>query len=121
HRVAILDGEMGTMIQRHRCSEEQFRGERFKQWRSDVRGNNDLVTLTQPKIIADIHRPYFRAGGDVVSTNTFSSTSTAQADYGMQDLVGELNLEAARLARSVADEVGAASGVQGFVGGAVGP
>ena len=120
-RVLIFDGAMGTMIQRHRCSEQQFRGERFKEWRSDVRGNNDLLTLTQPKIIADIHRAYFDAGADMISTNTFNSTSISQADYGMQDLVAELNLEAARLARQVADKVSAETGVQRFVAGALGP
>jgi 5-methyltetrahydrofolate--homocysteine methyltransferase len=120
-RIVILDGAMATMIQRHRCGEDQYRGERFKEWRSDVRGNNDLLTLTQPQIIADIHRAYLDAGADVISTNTFCSTSISQADYGMQDLVAELNLEAARLARKVADEVGAASGVQRFVAGALGP
>jgi len=120
-RIVIFDGAMGTMIQRHRFSEAQFRAERFKEWRSDVRGNNDLLSLTQPKIIADIHRAYLDAGADVISTNTFNSTAVSQADYGMQSLVGELNLEAARLARQVADEVGAASGVQRFVAGALGP
>ena len=120
-RVVIFDGAMGTMIQRHRCSEAQFRGERFKDWRSDLRGNNDLLSLTQPAIIEGIHRAYFDAGADVISTNTFNSTSVSQADYGMQELVGELNLEAARLARKVADEVGAASGVRRFVAGALGP
>jgi len=120
-RVAIFDGAMGTMIQRHRCSEAQFRGERFKDWRSDLRGNNDLLSLTQPAIIEGIHRAYFDAGADVVSTNTFNSTSVSQADYGLQALVGELNLESARLARKVADECSAASGVQRFVAGALGP
>jgi 5-methyltetrahydrofolate--homocysteine methyltransferase len=120
-RVVVLDGAMGTMIQRHRLSEEQFRGERFKDWRSDVRGNNDFLSLTQPKIIADIHRAYLDAGADVISTNTFSSTSISQADYGLQDLVTELNLEAARLARQVADQVSASSGVQRYVAGALGP
>jgi len=120
-RLVIFDGAMGTMIQRHRFSEEQFRGERFKAWRSDLRGNNDLLSITQPAIIADIHRAYLDAGADVISTNTFNSTAVSQADYGMQDLVGELNLEAARLARQVADEVSAASGVQRFVAGALGP
>ena len=120
-RIVIFDGAMGTMIQRHRFSEAQFRGERFKEWRSDLRGNNDLLSLTQPEIIADIHRAYLDAGADVISTNTFNSTAVSQADYGMQSLVGELNLEAARLARQVADEVGAASGVQRFVAGALGP
>ena len=120
-RVVIFDGAMGTMIQRHRCSEAQFRGERFKDWRSDLRGNNDLLSLTQPAIIADIHRAYLEAGADVISTNTFNSTSVSQADYGMQALVGDLNLEAARLARQVADECSAATGVQRFVAGALGP
>jgi 5-methyltetrahydrofolate--homocysteine methyltransferase len=120
-RVVVLDGAMGTMIQRHRLSEQQFRGEQFKDWRSDIRGNNDFLSLTQPKIIADIHRAYLDAGADVISTNTFSSTSISQADYGLQDLVTELNLEAARLARWVADEVSVASGVQRFVAGALGP
>ncbi|HEX3915031.1 MAG TPA: methionine synthase [Steroidobacteraceae bacterium] len=120
-RVVMLDGAMGTMIQRHRLSEAQFRGERFKSWRSDLRGNNDLLSITQPQIIADIHRAYLEAGADVISTNTFNSTSVSQADYGMQGLVGELNLEAARLARKIADEVGAASGVRRFVAGALGP
>jgi 5-methyltetrahydrofolate--homocysteine methyltransferase len=120
-RIVIFDGAMGTMIQRHRFSEEQFRGGRFRDWRSDVRGNNDLLTLTQPQCIADIHRAYLDAGADVISTNTFNSTSISQADYGMQALVGELNLEAARLARQVADECSTASGVQRYVAGALGP
>jgi 5-methyltetrahydrofolate--homocysteine methyltransferase len=120
-RLVILDGAMGTMIQRHRLSEEQFRGERFAAWRSDLRGNNDLLVLTQPQIIADIHRAYLAAGADVISTNTFNSSTVSQADYGMQSLVGELNLAAARIARQVADDVGAQSGTQRFVAGALGP
>ncbi|HEX3396780.1 MAG TPA: methionine synthase [Steroidobacteraceae bacterium] len=120
-RLVIFDGAMGTMIQRHRFSEAQFRGERFKEWRSDLRGNNDLLSLTQPQVIADIHRAYLDAGADVISTNTFNSTAVSQADYGMQALVPELNREAAGLARRVADEVSAASGVQRFVAGALGP
>jgi 5-methyltetrahydrofolate--homocysteine methyltransferase len=120
-RLVIFDGAMGTMIQQHRLNEEQFRGERFAQWRYDVRGNNDLLVLTQPKIIADIHREYFKAGADVISTNTFNSTAISQADYGMQSLVGDLNLQAAILARQVADEVSAATGKQRFVAGALGP
>jgi 5-methyltetrahydrofolate--homocysteine methyltransferase len=120
-RLVIFDGAMGTMIQRHHCSEEQFRGERFKAWRSDLRGNNDLLVITQPQIIADIHRAYLDAGADVISTNTFNSTAVSQADYGLQSLVGELNLEAARLARQVADEVTAKTGLQRYVAGALGP
>lgn len=120
-RLVIFDGAMGTMIQRHRLGEEQFRGARFAAWPNDVRGNNDLLVLTQPQIIADIHRGYLAAGSDVISTNTFNSTAVSQADYGMQSLVGELNLEAARLARQVADEVTAQTGVLRFVAGALGP
>src|ERR1700733_4939410 len=120
-RLVIFDGAMGTMIQRHHCSEEQFRGERFKAWRSDLRGNNDLLVITQPQIIADIHRAYLDAGADVISTNTFNSTAVSQADYGLQSLVGELNLEAARLGRQVADEVTAKTGLQRYVAGALGP
>jgi 5-methyltetrahydrofolate--homocysteine methyltransferase len=120
-RLVMLDGAMGTMIQRHALTEEQFRGERFAAWRSDLRGNNDLLTLTQPQIIAAIHREYLLAGADVISTNTFNSSPVSQADYGMQSLVGELNLGAARLARQVADEVSAQTGRQRFVAGALGP
>src|SRR5450432_3055359 len=120
-RMVIFDGAMGTMIQRHRFSEAQFRGERFKEWQTDLRGNNDLLSLTQPQVIADIHRAYLESGADVISTNTFNSTAVSQADYGMQALVGELNLEAARLARKVADEVTRTSGVRRYVAGALGP
>src|ERR1700691_3687571 len=97
-RLVILDGAMGTMIQRHALSEQQFRGERFADWRTDLRGNNDLLSITQPRIIAAIHRDYLLAGADVISTNTFNSSAVSQADYGMQSLVGELHLAAARLA-----------------------
>jgi 5-methyltetrahydrofolate--homocysteine methyltransferase len=120
-RLVILDGAMGTMIQGHALTEEQFRGERFAAWRSDLRGNNDLLTITQPAVIAGIHREYLLAGSDVISTNTFNSSAVSQADYGMQSLVGELNLAAARLARRVADEVTEESGRQRFVAGALGP
>src|SRR5580700_3124968 len=114
-RLVILDGAMGTMIQRHALSETQFRGERFADWRSDLRGNNDLLSITQPAIIGAIHREYLLAGADVISTNTFNSNAVSQSDYGMQSLVGELNLAAARLARRVADEVAAETGRQRFV------
>jgi len=120
-RLVIMDGAMGTMIQRHALSEQSFRGERFAGWRTDLRGNNDLLSITQPQIIAGIHRAYLEAGADVISTNTFNSTSVSQTDYGMQALAPELNLAAARLARQVADEVAANSGVQRFVAGALGP
>src|ERR1700721_3661219 len=98
-RLVILDGAMGTMIQKHALSEEQFRGERFAAWRTDLRGNNDLLSITQPAIIAAIHREYLLAGADVISTNTFNSNAVSQADYGMQSSGGGLNQSAARLAR----------------------
>ncbi|HMK85966.1 MAG TPA: methionine synthase [Steroidobacteraceae bacterium] len=120
-RLVILDGAMGTMIQSHRLGEAEFRGDRFRDWPVDLRGNNDLLTLTQPKVIAGIHRAYLDAGADLVSTNTFNSSAASQSDYRLQSLVGELNLAAALLARSVADEVTAESGRQRFVVGALGP
>ncbi len=120
-RLVIFDGAMGTMIQRHRLSEDQFRGTAYAAWRRDLRGNNDLLSLTQPKIIADIHRSYFDAGADVISTNTFNSTAVSQADYGMEALVYDINLAAAKLAREVADDVSRSSGSQRFVAGALGP
>jgi 5-methyltetrahydrofolate--homocysteine methyltransferase len=120
-RLVMLDGAMGTMIQGYALREQHFRGERFADWRSDLRGNNDLLSITQPKIIAAIHREYLLAGSDVISTNTFNSSAVSQADYGLQALVGELNLQAARVARQVADEVTAETGRQRFVAGALGP
>ncbi len=103
-RILILDGAMGTMIQRYNLQEDEFRGERFAHHPCDVKGNNDLLSLTQPRIISDIHRAYFEAGADIVETNTFNGTSIAMADYQMTDLVYELNKTSAQLARSVADE-----------------
>jgi 5-methyltetrahydrofolate--homocysteine methyltransferase len=120
-RLVILDGAMGTMIQRHRLSEADFRGNRFAEWRSDLRGNNDLLVITQPQIIGAIHRDYLLAGADIISTNTFNSTPVSQSDYRMESLIGELNLTAARVARQAADEVSAATGRQRFVAGALGP
>ena len=90
-RILVLDGAMGTELQRSRFSEEDFRGERFKDWKQDVKGNNDLLILTQPDAVRDVHLDYFRAGADIVETNTFSGTSIAQADYGMEEIVYELN------------------------------
>ena len=104
-RILVIDGAMGTAIQRDRPSEAGYRGERFADWPSDLQGNNDLLTLTQPEIIAGIHREYLEAGADIIETNTFNATSISLADYGMEELAYELNLEAARLARGVADEV----------------
>ncbi|EJD6048363.1 methionine synthase [Providencia rettgeri] len=103
-RILVLDGAMGTMIQQHKLSEALFRGERFADWPSDLKGNNDLLVLTQPDIIRDIHSQYFEAGADIVETNTFNSTSIAMADYKMESLSAEINEVAARLARECADE-----------------
>jgi 5-methyltetrahydrofolate--homocysteine methyltransferase len=103
-RILVLDGAMGTMIQRHKPDEAAYRGQRFATHPRDVKGNNDLLILSQPKMIADIHRAYLDAGADIIETNTFSSTRIAQADYGMEALAYELNLEGAKLARAVADE-----------------
>src|SRR3954454_385221 len=97
-RILLLDGAMGTMIQSLKLDEEGFRGARFDAWNREVRGNNDLLILTQPDAIRDIHLAYFRAGADIVSTNTFSSTSIAQSDYGISQAAYELNVEGARLA-----------------------
>ncbi len=121
-RILVLDGAMGTMIQRYKLQEADYRGERFKDWASDLKGNNDLLTLTQPKIIRDIHAAYLEAGADILETNTFNSTSIAMADYAMEALVYELNFEAAKLARSVADEFEAKTPDKPrFVAGVLGP
>lgn len=103
-RVLIMDGAMGTMIQRQGLSEEEFRGERFADWGSDLRGNNDLLVLTQPELITGLHREYLEAGADLIETNTFNAQRISMADYGMEDLAREMNVEAARLARAAADE-----------------
>src|SRR4028119_1824207 len=102
-RILILDGAMGTMIQRHKLEEADYRGERFKDWHCDVKGNNDLLSITQPDIIEGIHRQYLEAGADIIETNTFSSTVIAMADYDMQSLAYELNLASAQVARKAAD------------------
>ncbi|WP_110457287.1 methionine synthase [Shewanella algidipiscicola] len=120
-RILILDGAMGTMIQDHKLEEAAFRGERFKDWPCDVKGNNDLLVLTQPAIIKDIHKQYLLAGADIIETNTFNATRIAMADYEMQDLSVEINLEGARLARAAADEVSAETGRACYVAGVLGP
>ncbi len=121
-RILVLDGAMGTMIQAHRFGEADYRGERFAEWHRDLRGNNDLLTLTRPDVIAAIHRDYLAAGADILETNTFNSTAVAMADYGMEGLAYELNLEGARLARSVADEFEAREpGRPRYVAGVLGP
>jgi 5-methyltetrahydrofolate--homocysteine methyltransferase len=120
-RILVLDGAMGTMIQALYLDEAGFRGTRFADFHRDVRGNNDLLILTQPKAIEEIHAAYLRAGADIVATNTFSSTSIAQADYDMSELAYELNLEGARLARAAAERVSVEDGKPRFVTGAIGP
>jgi 5-methyltetrahydrofolate--homocysteine methyltransferase len=120
-RILVLDGAMGTMIQGLQFDEAAFRGERFKNFHRDLRGNNDLLILTQPQAIEDIHAAYLRSGADIVATNTFSSTSIAQADYDLTDIVYEMNREGARLARSAAERVAAEDGKPRFVAGAIGP
>src|SRR6202453_5099857 len=120
-RILVLDGAMGTMIQGLEYDEAAFRGERFRDFHRDLRGNNDLLILTQPKAIEDIHADYLRAGADIVATNTFSSTSIAQADYDLSGLAYEMNLEGAKLARNAATRVTAEDGKPRFVAGAIGP
>lgn len=123
-RIVILDGAMGTAIQRDRPDEAGYRGERFAdrdEWPSDLIGNNDLLSITQPDIIGGIHREYLDAGADIVETNTFNSNAVSLADYGMESLAYELNLESARLARRIADEVAAETGRRRYVAGALGP
>jgi 5-methyltetrahydrofolate--homocysteine methyltransferase len=120
-RILVLDGAMGTMIQALEYDEAAFRGERFKGFHRDLRGNNDLLILTQPKAIEDIHADYLRAGADIVATNTFSSTSIAQADYDLSSIAYEMNLEGAKLARAAAGRVTAEDGKPRFVAGAIGP
>lgn len=121
-RILIIDGAMGTMIQRYKLEEKDFRGNRFKDWQCDVKGNNDLLSITQPQIIEEIHKQYLEAGADIIETNTFSSTSIAQADYEMQSLAYELNVASAKCARHAADEYTKKNpNKPRFVAGAIGP
>src|SRR5699024_6758521 len=103
-RILILDGAMGTMIQDRKLSHDDYRGDRFADFDADLKGNNDLLSLTQPELIKDIHRSFLEAGSDIIETNTFNATSVSQADYKMQDLAYELNAAAAQNAREAADE-----------------
>ncbi|MGB5717085.1 MAG: homocysteine S-methyltransferase family protein, partial [Gammaproteobacteria bacterium] len=121
-RILFLDGAMGTMIQRHKLEEADYRGERFADWPSDLKGNNDLLSLTQPQIIQDIHTRYLEAGADIIETNTFNSTRVAMADYGMEALTYEINVASARLAREAADVMTARTPEKPrFVAGVLGP
>ena len=121
-RILVLDGAMGTMLQRYKFTEEDFRGEQFKDWPSPVQGNNDMLSITQPEAIAEVHANYFEAGADIVETNTFSGTTIAMADYGMEDYVYELNYESAKIAKKVAQEFTEKEPEKPrFVAGAMGP
>ncbi|MGB5353915.1 MAG: methionine synthase, partial [Woeseia sp.] len=120
-RILLLDGAMGTMIQQFGLAEEDFRGKEFKDWHRDLKGNNDLLTLTQPDVIRKIHGEFLAAGADIIETNTFNSNAPSMADYGMESKVAELNLAAARLARACADEYQAKDGRARFVAGVLGP
>ena len=119
-RIAIIDGAMGTMIQRHRLSEADFRGDRFAAHGKDLKGNNDLLVLTRPDVIREIHAQYLAAGADIIESNTFGATSIAQEDYGLAHLAREMNVAAARIARSAADEYSTPDKPR-FVAGALGP
>ncbi len=122
HRILVLDGAMGTMLQRYKFTEEDFRGEQFKDWPSPVQGNNDMLSITQPQAIADVHAKYYAAGADIVETNTFSGTTIAMADYGMEDYVYQLNYESAKIAKKVAREFTEKEPEKPrFVAGAMGP
>ena len=116
-RILIIDGAMGTMIQQYKLAEEDYRGERFKDWPSDLKGNNDLLSLTQPHIVKEIHKKYIEAGADIIETNTFNAQKVSLADYGMQSLAYEMNLAAAKIAKEAVKE----SGKPAWVAGALGP
>lgn len=118
-RILVIDGAMGTMIQRYKLSEMDYRGERFKNWHTDVKGNNDLLNITHPEIITTIHKQYLEAGADIIETNTFSSTKIAMADYEMQSLAYELNVAAAKCAKNAINEF--QSPTPKFIAGAIGP
>jgi len=121
-KILVLDGAMGTMLQRYKFEEEDYRGERFKNWESPLKGNNDLLSITQPHAIEAVHRKYLEAGADIIETNPFSATTVAMADYHMEDLVYELNFESAKIARKVCDEFTAKNPEKPrFVAGSIGP
>ena len=120
-RILLLDGAMGTMIQAYGLGEDDYRGTRFADWNHDLKGNNDLLSLTRPDVIREIHNAFLEAGADIIETNTFNSNAPSMADYGMEELVAELNLAAARLARECADAHTARTGEPRYVAGALGP
>jgi 5-methyltetrahydrofolate--homocysteine methyltransferase len=122
-RILVIDGAMGTMIQRHKLTEEDYRGTRFANWHSDVKGNNDLLCITQPAIVTGIHLEYLEAGADIIETNTFSSTSIAMADYDMQELAYELNVAAAKCVRDAVDQYKEKNptSTEKYIAGSIGP
>ena len=125
NRVLVIDGAMGSLIQQYKLSEKDFRSKRFAEWEKDLQGNNDLLSITQPHIIKTIHKEYLKAGADIIETNTFSGTTIAMADYGMESLVYELNFESAKIAKEAIQEFYAEfpefAHIQKFVAGAMGP
>ncbi len=122
NRILVLDGAMGTMLQRYNFSEEDFRGTRFKDFKFPLKGNNDLLSITQPEAVKNVHRQYFAAGADIVETNTFSGTTIGMADYHLEDLVYELNFQSAKIAKEIADEFTLQNPAKPrFVAGAIGP
>ncbi len=120
-RILLLDGAMGTMIQAYGLGEDDYRGERFKDWHSDLKGNNDLLSITRPEVIREIHSQFLESGADIVETNTFNANAPSMGDYGLQSLVVELNSAAARIAREAADACAADCGQPRFVAGVLGP
>ena len=122
NKILVLDGAMGTMIQKYNLDEKDYRGKRFKNFKSPLKGNNDLLSITQPKIVSEIHRKYLDAGADIIQTNTFSSTSVSMADYKMEDLVYELNFESAKIAKKLSKEYTQKNkNKPRFVAGSIGP
>jgi len=121
-RILVIDGAMGTMIQRYKLDEAAYRGETFRQWHTDLKGNNDILCLTQPAIVEEIHRAYLDAGADIIETNTFNATSISQADYDTQAYAYDINREAAAIARRAADDYTRLNPARPrFVAGALGP
>jgi len=122
NKILVLDGAMGTMIQQYKFTEEDYRGDKFKDFKVSVKGNNDMLSITQPEAIKEIHRKYLQAGADIIETNTFSSTTIAMADYDMEDYVNELNYQSAKIAKEVAEEITSLNPDKPrFVAGSIGP
>ena len=120
-RIVFLDGAMGTMVQNRDLAEDDYRGTRFADWPQDLKGNHDLLNLSRPDVIREIHDEFLRAGADIIETNTFTANAPSLADYGMESLVSEINQAGAAIARHVADEIAAETGQPKFVAGVLGP